>query len=97
MLKVNVVSNTASLITLLLRWWIPKTHHNTWNYVNIASGVEVKTTSGLAVAMLKMNVMRNRNIIGRTSVELVDPENPTTAFGTASISHPRPKLKMLPV
>jgi hypothetical protein len=47
--------------------------------------------------MLKMNVTRKRNIIGRTSVELLDPENPTITFGTASVSHPDPKLKPLPV
>ncbi len=97
MLIVNVICNTASLVTLLLSLWIPKTHHSTWNDVNIVSEVEVKTTSGLAAAMLKMNVTRNRNIIDRTSIELIDPENPTTAFGTASISHPTSKLKLLPV
>jgi hypothetical protein len=47
--------------------------------------------------MLKMNVTRKRNIIDRTSIELVELENLTIAFGTASISHPGPKLKLLPV
>ncbi len=54
MLIVNVFCNTASLVTLLLSWWIPKTYHSSWNDINIASGVEVKTTSGLAAAILSL-------------------------------------------
>ncbi len=72
MFIVNVVCNTASLVTLL-SLWIPKTHHSSWNDVNVASEVEVKTTSGFAAAMLKMTVTRNRSIIGNISSELVDP------------------------
>ncbi len=48
----------------------PKTHHSTWNDVNIASAVEVKTTAGLAAAILnsaaamsKFNVVHNRTLV----------------------------------
>ncbi len=57
------VCNTASLGTLLLSWWIPKSHHSSWNDVNIASEVEVKTTSGLAAAMSEFNVVPNKTLL----------------------------------
>jgi hypothetical protein len=44
-----------------------------------------------------MNVTRNRIITGRTSIYLMDLKTPTILFGTASMSHIAPKLKLLPV
>jgi hypothetical protein len=48
-----------------------------WNSVNIASRVDVNTTSSLVAVMLKMNITLKRNIIGHTSIETVDSEPPS--------------------
>ena len=51
-------------------FWISKTHHCVWHNFVIAFGVEVKTTSGLAAAMLnlvaamsKYNKVSNRTLL----------------------------------
>jgi hypothetical protein len=81
------------MIALVLSSWIPTTHHCIWNDDNNASVVEVKITSGLATAMLKINI-RNRNITDHISIQLTDTENFAYVFGTASISHRGPTLKL---